>query len=508
MTAVLPIEAASLPGAQSRWRVHLAALGGLAAALLLLFHRDAIDLAAVWLSRSTYNHCALILPIIAWLVWQRLPELRRLTPAAWAPGLLLTGLGALLWLLGEAGFVAIARQAGLVLMLQGAVIACLGRSVSRALLFPIAYAMFMIPVGDGLMPPMQTLTARMCMVLLGLVGVPAHIEGVFITIPNGYFEVAEACSGVEFLIAMAALGALVANIGFRSTKRRLLFMTAAVLLPIVANGIRAFGTIYIAHLTDIAFAASFDHVIYGWFFFAFIVALLIGGGWRFSDRGLHDPWSDPSAFPPAPPGRLAPVLLAAFAMVAAPALWSAAAATAASAPAVRDIALPDLPGWQRVTPGEDRPWEPRFEGADVIRMARYRDAAGREVDLAVAVFSRQEEGREIVGFGRGAIDPEGKWAWTASGSPPADGHSDRIASFGTLREVLSFYRIGSILTGSEYRVKLETMKERLAGRPGQAAAVLVSAEAPAEGADPRPAIDAFLAALGPVEAVADRSRGL
>lgn len=508
MTALLPIERDRAVEAARPWRVHLAALAGLAGAILLLFHGDATDLAQVWLSRSTYNHCALILPIIAWLVWQRLPELKRLEPAAWAPGLLLLALGAFCWLLGEAGFVAIARQAGLVLMLQGAVIACLGRSVARGLLFPLAYALFMIPVGDGLMPPMQTLTAQMSMALLGLVGVPAHIEGVFITIPNGYFEVAEACSGVEFLIAMTALGAVVANLCFSSMRRRLLFMAAAILLPVVANGIRAFGTIYIAHLTDITFAAGFDHVVYGWFFFAFIVAVLLAGSWRFFDRGPNDPWFDPEALAMPGTGNLRAVGAVAAAMVLFPFAWSFAMAASRPATASLGFELPRVPGWERVAADEEKPWKPRFEGADVVRLGRYRDGAGREVDLAVAVFSRQEQGREIVGFGQGAIDPEGRWAWTATGASPHNGRSEKIASFGTLREVLSFYRIGSILTGSEYRVKLETMKERLAGRPGQAAAVLVSAEAPAEGADPRPAIDAFLAALGPVEAVADRSRGL
>jgi hypothetical protein len=56
-------------------------------------------------------------------------------------------------------------------------------------------------------------------------------------------------------------------------------------------------------------------------------------------------------------------------------------------------------------------------------------------------------------------------------------------------------------------VKLETMKARLIGGPQQAVAVLVSAPAPAAGISPRPAIDDFLRALGPVDALADRAAG-
>ena len=93
---------------------------------------------------------------------------------------------------------------------------------------------------------MQTVTAEIAIVLLGLTGVPAHLEGIFITTPTGYFEVAEACAGVKFLIAMVAFGALVANVCFRSWPRRIAFLAAAIVVPILANGVRAWGTIYIA----------------------------------------------------------------------------------------------------------------------------------------------------------------------------------------------------------------------------------------------------------------------
>jgi len=511
MTAILPIAQAR-PAAAEGWRPHLAALGAVSAAILLLFRRDAADIVAVWLQSPTFNHCLFILPLIAWLVWQRLPELRRLAPAAWAPGLLLVAAGALGWLLGEAGSVALARHAGLVLMLQGAVIACLGKAVSRGLAFPIFYALFLIPAGQEIVPAMQTVTARMCMALLGLAGIPAHIEGVFITTPTGYFKVAEACSGVMFLVAMLAYGALAANVCFRTWKRRALFMAAAIVIPVLANGVRAFGTIYIAERVDADFAAGFDHVFYGWIFFAIVIALLMAAGWRFFDRKPGDPWFDPRALQPegmAAGGtpRLLQVAAAVLALAAAPPLWSAAIASAGSrAPA--DIVLPQVEGWQRVARDKGRPWQPHFGGADMIRIGRYRSRAGQEVDLAIALFARQAEGRELVGYGQGAVASQGAWSWAADAEAPPRGKAERISSHGTIREVASFYRVGDILTGSAAAVKLATVRARLLGGPQRAVAVLVSAEAPAAGVDPRPAIDAFLKDLGPLDALADRAAGL
>jgi hypothetical protein len=97
---------------------------------------------------------------------------------------------------------------------------------------------------------------------------------------------------------------------------------------------------------------------------------------------------------------------------------------------------------------------------------------------------------------------------TADTAPPPNGKAERIGSHERVREVASFYRVGDILTGSPARVKLETVRVRLLGGPQRAVAVLVAAEAPADGISPRPAIDAFLRDLGPIEPLADRAAGL
>jgi exosortase A len=511
MTAFAPIPQPEV-GRLAGWPLHLAVLVAASATLLIVFGRDAADMVRIWNESSTFNHCFLILPIIAWLVWQRLPGLRELKPTTWTPGLLVVAAGGLGWLLGEAGGIATFRHAGLLLMLEGMVAACLGPVLVRALAFPLFYAVFLIPFGEELMGPLQLLTAHMCMVLLALVGIPAHLEGVFIATPAGLFEVAEACSGVSFLVAMLAYGALVANLCFRSPLRRALFMAAAILIPLIANGVRAWGTIVIASLTGIEFAAGFDHIFYGWVFFAIVIALLMACGWRFFDRRPSDPWFDPAELQPEPPATGLPRGIVALAaggilIAAAPLGWSAHLAATGIGAVPKRIAMPAPDGWQPVANSEGRPWRPHFAGADRLRVQSYRDSAGRTVELAIAVFARQREGAELVGFGQGPAGPDSAWRWTGTGSPPPGGRLDRIGSFGTVREVATFYRLGTILTGDSFAVKLATTRTRLLGGPQRAVAVMVSAEAPADGVSPRPAIDDFLAALGPLEPVADRAAG-
>ncbi len=501
MTVALPIAQAE---PASSWRSHLGALILVVTGILTLFWRDAASMASIWWNSSTFNHVLLIPPIIAWLVWQRLPELSRLQPAAWSGGLALAAAGGLGWLLGEAGGVALACQLGLVLMLQGAVIACLGPWVARGLLFPLGFALFLVPFGEELVPTLQLITADIAMALLGLSGIPAHLEGVFITTPAGYFEVAEACAGAKFLIAMVAFGALVANVCFRSWPRRIAFMAASVVIPILANGVRAWGTIYIASQTSIEFAAGFDHVVYGGIFFAVVIALTIAAAWPFFDRAIDGPWLDGLRAPEtARPTPVRFVAAAALVLVAMAPAWSLAVSASAVRPLPSDIALPEVAGWTRV-PASGRAWQPEFANADLFRTARYRDSRGREVDLAIAVYAQQSEGHELVGFGQGAAEG---WVWTANADSPLGGRAERIGSHGLVREVLSFYRIGSVLTGSGVGVKLETMKARLFGGPQQTVAVLLSAPAPAAGASPRPAIDDFLRALGPIDGLADRAAG-
>jgi exosortase A len=508
MTAVLPIVRADRQA--QAWRSHLLALGAAAAAILLLFARDAFDMARIWWTSTTFNHCLVVVPIILWLVWQRLDDLKALAPRAWAPGLLLTGAGGAAWLLGEAGNVALLRHFGLLLMLQGSAIACLGKAVARAMAFPIFYAVFLVPVGEELVAPLQTLTAKMSMALLALAGVPAHIEGIFISTPTGLFRVAEACSGVRFLVAMAALSALAANLCFRSWPRRLLFVAFALAASVLANGVRAFGTIYIAWRTDNEVAVGIDHLVYGWIFFAIVIALIVAAGWRFFDRAPNARWFDPAELQTpgtgaGRPARAAQIAAAAVALAAAAPLWTGAVA-AAGTRAVPESPLPEVAGWTRGPASGD--WQPHFVGADRVRQARYRNKAGQQVDLAIVVFARQSEGRELVGYGQGASDEDGAWSWTGEAPAPAQGKAERIGSHGKVREVVSFYRVGGTLTGSSTRVKLETVRVRLLGGPQRAVAVLAAAEAPADGLSPRPAIDAFLKDLGPVAPLADRAAGL
>ncbi|MEN2746324.1 exosortase A [Sphingomonas sp. T9W2] len=488
------------------WRRSLVALGGIWAALLLIFRREVGDVVEIWWNSTTYGHCLFVPPIIGWLVWQRRREVLALQPGAWWPGLAIVVAGGFAWLVGEAAAVALFRHVGLVMLLQGAVVTLLGPRVARGLLFPLGYMFFLVPFGDFMEPWLQSVTVALTMPILHVLGVPASVDGVLITIPNGYFEVAEACSGAKFVIAMIAYGALVANVCYVAWGRRAGFMALALVAPVLANGVRAAGTIYAAHLTSVAAATGFDHIVYGWVFFALTMAGVLAIGWRWFDRDPDAPWFDVARVQAMPMG-VADWSMAAGAVLGiavAFAAWGWVIDSRADRLPER-IELPSVPGWQRIAiTGE--PWVPNYPGADHFLIGRYGDASGRSVDMAIAVYAAQGEGHELVGFGQGPIRENDRWVRIADNPPIAGSATLRMAAPGPVeREVATWYRIGSVTTGSEDRVKLETLKARMLGGPQRGVAVLLSAEKGV--GDPRAAITDFLRAAGPVDAIGDRAAG-
>ncbi len=480
------------------WTRQLTTLAAVIIAILTLFSSDALAMADQWWNSSTYQHCLFILPITAWLIWQRRAEVAPIAPAAWAPGLILLAAAALAWLVGEAGGASLIRHAALIAMIQASVLTILGPAVTRALLFPLFYLVFLIPFGDEFVPLLQTVTAKIVIALVHLSGLKAQIDGVFITTDAGWFEVAEACSGVKFLVAMIAYGALVANVCFKSWARRAAFMALCLVAPVLANGVRAFATIYAAHLTSVETATGFDHIVYGWFFFAIVMVLVVLAGWRFFDRQLGEPWLPgyrPMNFRVA--ARL-PVAFAAIGVASLPVVWIATVVAAGRAELPHAVDLPQVPGWTRIGI-TGVPWYPRFDGADHRLFGRYGDGKGHEVDIAVALYGWQGHGREVIAFGQGAADPEGKWKWSANLPAPPGGKAERIMGPAKLaRTAFTYYVLGGTTTGDTMTVKLTTLGARLIGGDQRAAVLILSAE-DRPGKPAREALDAFAAALGAPE---------
>lgn len=510
---VLTVPAISRP--LPEWRNALVRLGLVWLLLILAFAQDWQAMAGHWWSSSTYNHILLVPPILGWLVALRWPAVRLLQPQVWTPGLVLLAGAVLLWVLGSFASFNLVRQAAAVMVLPASLLVLLGPRVALGLLFPLAYMVFLVPFGDEIVPQLQVITARLTIMLVKASGIPALIDGVFIETPFGLFEVAEACSGVKFLIAMIALGALVANVCFRSWRRRIPFMLLCVIAPVLANGVRAWGTIYAAKFIGAERAGGFDHIVYGWVFFALVIAAVLGLSWRFFDRAVDDPMIDPAAIEQTVRGvwlrrggiGATPAILLCLVIAAGGQVWARTAQTML-APMPSQITLPEVPGWTRVSYQPQVAWQPRAAGAEHRLLGSYADAQGRKVDVFVALYPIQSEGREASGFGEGALPPDSAWAWNSAGPAVPDGKSDLLRAHGsTERLAETYYRNGELLTGSGLKLKLATIADRLLLRREPTIMLILSAEevGDAQGED---ALNRFRQATGPLGPWMDRIAAL
>ena len=486
-----------------KWRQAGTRLALVWSVLIVAFLPDWLAMFDQWWNISTYNHVLLVPPILVWLVWLRAPQLVALTPQPCRWGLLAFAVAVFAWVLGAFAGFNLLRQAGVVAMLPASALLLLGPRCFIALLFPFAYMVFLVPFGDELVPPLQTITAKLTIALVHLTQVPATIDGVFIDTPAGLFEVAEACSGVKFLIAMIALGALVGNVCLISWRRRAAFFALCLVVPVLANGVRAWATVYVAQYVGAERAAGVDHIIYGWVFFAVVIAAVLALSWRFFDRPADQPMIDPARIAALPwLGRIeraaipVPLALAASGLIALGGGAWANAADALAAPLPRQVFLPAVPGWQRADYRPVSAWQPLAGGADHRLLGRYVDAAGNTVDVFYALYAAQGEGSEAGGFGQGAVPPDSGWAWTSTGPALEPAKSDRLLWDGrNVRLAATYYRSGALLTGSNARLKLANIGDRLLLRARPTQMLILSAEAH-PGHDPAAAMAAFRKAIG------------
>lgn len=463
------------------WLVLVAALG-------LVFADTMTAMFRTWLNSATFNHCILIPLIAAYLAWERREAFALITPRPAPWGLVFVFGAGVLWLMGNMVGAMVMQQFALVFMIQALALTLWGAAAARAMMLPLGYLLFMVPFGDFLVQPLQNVTADFSVWLLKAIGIPIFREGVFISTPTGEFHVAEACSGVRFLVAMLPLGVLLAAMAYRSLWRKAAIIAASVFIPIVANGIRAFGIIYIAYLTNNEYAVGVDHIIYGWIFFSFVTLLVIFVGMSFSDKPLNAPVADFGWIKPDDAAvdlkRLGLVAAAAFVLMLP---WTSLAARAANTPGVAlgDVFMPQPGGaWRAVD--KTPVWVPKFVGADHEFVSTYRRADGAEVVFYFGYYESQHEDKELIQFGNG-ISPN-RWDWNGSRQRTitlADqelslSESD-IADLRHYRRVWHWYWVGGHVTSSDYWAKFYHLLNRLQGNGDAAAVIALSTE---EGAVP------------------------
>jgi EpsI family protein len=125
------------------------------------------------------------------------------------------------------------------------------------------------------------------------------------------------------------------------------------------------------------------------------------------------------------------------------------------------------------------------------------------VDLCIAGFIRQGEGRELVGFAQGVLDPDSDWRWGQNLPPIGAGKAARIVDGTQVRDTLTVYMVDGTVTASSAKVKALTLQARLTGGDERAYAFVLSAQ-PATGEGGRDRLARFVDDAGGLETMVAR----
>lgn len=488
-------------------------LGAMAVGILWLlfwYRSTALSMAEIWYRSETFNHGFLVLPISLWLVWRKRASLAQqpVKPSIWAlPILALAGSG---WLLGDLAGANAVAQFALICLLVLLVPAILGTAITRHLAFPLAFLLFMVPVGEFALPTLMDWTARFTVVALRFSGVPVYQEGLHFVIPSGNWSVIETCSGVRYLIASVCVGSLFSHLNFVSLNRRLLFIAISVVVPIVANWVRAYMIVMIGHLSSNQLAVGVDHLIYGWVFFGIVILIMFGIGARWSEQPV--PLDTSNLRTPELQNRPSiPLMLsAALVIIVAPHIGKISIESAESGPAVELAALGDVPEW--TITNTTAPWQPAFQQPDASSSKMFSRGA-ETVGLHIVYYRNQDYQRKLVSSANVLVQSMDKeWAIVSNGSKAVDLYGKTIAvrtaklrsDSGQRLTVWHWYSINGRITSSDHLAKLHTAYDRLRGRGDDAAGIFIFA--PSDLASPETTLETFLRNLAsPLQAALDRT---
>jgi EpsI family protein len=471
------------------WREHRASLGIatiLAASLGFCYGSVIASLVVQWRNNDIYAHGFLIPWISLYLAWVRRDEIARLGLAPnYIAGLLALLLSLSVLVASERAAVSVVAQLSLVFTLAAIVLLACGVRALQLLWLPIAYLIFMIPVWETLTDPIhypfQIFSADAGVQLIRGLGIPAYREGTYIVLPNITLEVARVCSGVNYLIAIVAIGIPLAWIGLTGFLRRTVFLATALAIAVAANGLRV-GTIGILSYSGFSGAVQGSgHILQGLTVAAVGYVALGIGLWALQ------PWQRMAARDHAPLvldiASVAPLKIRRAFLVAS--LLLLLGGTGLRFYPSRSV--PMASQWHDF-PNVVGQWVGRpstvstmpLPGADHSLLRTYSDDKGNIVHLYVGYFESQRQGKELVSYKTKDLEV-GRVVPVDLGEGPVMHVKERLESIGAERELAShWFAVNGRITTDRFHVKLYTAFESIFRNRTDGALVLVTVPASAD----------------------------
>ena len=229
-----------------------------------------------WWDDANYSHGFLVPLFSLYLVWQQRAALRTLPRAGNSIGIVVVFAGIATLLLGDLGAENFLMRSSLIIIIAGLILFHLGTPVFRALLFPLAFLFFMVPLPGVIFYavtfPLQRLAAEQAAWTLDALGIPVLLDGNIIHLTQLSLGVTEACSGIRSLISLFAGAAAWAYLLLPPGWAMVIFVAATVPITILANAARVVLTGLIGQQFGVKYASGFFHEFAG--FAIYVVAFL------------------------------------------------------------------------------------------------------------------------------------------------------------------------------------------------------------------------------------------
>jgi exosortase len=248
-----------------------------------------------WWQDPNYSHGFLVPVFAGYVLWQERERYHglRVAPSNFGLVAMLAAIGLLV--VGTLGAELYTSRFSLVLLLAGMVLFLAGWTVLRALAFPLAYLLLMIPIPtiiqNQIVFPLQLLASRFAAGVLEAVGVVVLREGNVLYLRNSALEVAQACSGIRSLVALIALALAYGYLAERRRWVRVVLVLLMLPIAVVSNGLRVVGTGILTNTLGQDWAEGFFHTFSGLLIFLTAVSMMLLAHWGLTKlgrrRGVH-----------------------------------------------------------------------------------------------------------------------------------------------------------------------------------------------------------------------------
>jgi len=466
------------------WRLPLILTGFLIVALLLIYFPTTASIVHIWNSSETFTHGYLILPISLWLVWRNKSHFYQIQPVVNYYAIPLILLASFAWLIAYYVDVQVVQQLALVSMIPLIVFCVLGWQTVKAAAFPLFFLIFAVPMGEGLVPYLVEFTADFTVALVQLTGIPIYREGTFFQLPTGNWSVVEACSGVRYLIASVTLGVLYAYLTYQSTHRRILFVLASIIVPIIANGLRAFIIVMIGHFSDMQLATGVDHLVYGWVFFGIVIAIMffIGSFWREDEKALSATNDVDSSKIVAGVQSKQFVLVSVVLLLSVTLLPIKAYTNNVEVDGGHIVVQTPIGDQWKQTDQLLSDWEPRYNNMDASLVQNYSQQV-TSVDLFIGYYITQRKDAQLVTSANVLTEERDQWQNVGISNIELNILEGKISiPLAHLKDgrkeilVAYFYYLDGQIITNDYMAKLTEVKTRLFGGDQAASIIAVSSE--------------------------------